>query len=278
MEVLTEASALNVKNCALKRFAPDEVHVTRIYGCSVLILMTEGILRFCEDGVLIELEKGEYYIQPANRFQSGYLGKEPLLPFFGKAPNYYYFEFEGGVYGDSEKDNGIPLRGTWDGVMMTSVLHACELANDRLANVNRFMCNAYLYKILGLLYTNRSEISMKMQFVSKVRDYVDSNYSSVTLVDDMARHFGYTLDYIYKLFQREYGVSLHRYLQTVRMEQALCIIRNTDTPIIQIPSIVGYANYTSFYRTFLKYYGVSPQAMLKETLPKRKNDSRKDNI
>ena len=47
-------------------------------------------------------------------------------------------------------------------------------------------------------------------------------------------------------------------LQTVRMEQALWLLQNSDTPITQIPRIVGYANYTSFYRTFLDFYGISP--------------------
>lgn len=42
------------------------------------------------------------------------------------------------------------------------------------------------------------------------------------------------------------------------MEQALWLLQNSDTPITQIPRIVGYANYTSFYRTFLDFYGISP--------------------
>ena len=80
MTVLTESGTLDLKICATKQFAPNEVHVTRIYGYSVLILMMEGVLRFCENGTLVELKKGEYYIQRANIFQNGYLGKEPLLP------------------------------------------------------------------------------------------------------------------------------------------------------------------------------------------------------
>ena len=56
MTVLTESGTLDLKICATKQFAPNEVHITRIYGYSVLILMMEGVLRFCEYGTLVELK------------------------------------------------------------------------------------------------------------------------------------------------------------------------------------------------------------------------------
>lgn len=38
------------RTCAKKVFAPGEVHITRLYWRSVLILMTKGTLTFREDG------------------------------------------------------------------------------------------------------------------------------------------------------------------------------------------------------------------------------------
>ena len=254
--VLSESSPMNLKNCALRHFTSGEVHITRVYSYSVLILMMDGVLRFCENGTLIELKKGEYYIQRANCFQNGYLGKKPLRAEPGELPVYYFLEFDGGCY--SETDNGISLRGTWDSEGIHSIKRFFEQAIDGQAHANQFLLNSYMYRIFGMLYTSRTEKSRKTQFISTVRDYIGSHYTSVTLLDDMCKHFGYTREYLFKLFLQEYQVSMHSYLQMIRMEQALWILQNTNTPITQIPRIVGYANYTSFYRTFLGYYGITP--------------------
>ncbi len=258
MTVLTESGAMSLRICAIKRFAPNEVHITRIYGYSVLILMLDGVLRFCENGTLVELKKGEYYIQRANCFQNGFLGKEPLLPPQGELPVYWYLEFEGGNYSDSDAENGIPLRGTWDADGMQSTLRVCEQACNRQTDVNRFLLNSHMYRIFGMLYTDDSENRRKTQLLSVVRDYIGAHYMDISTLDDVAKHFGYTRDYLSKLFLQRFRMTLRRYLQTVRMEQALWLLQNSDTPVTQIPRIVGYANYTSFYRSFLDFYGVSP--------------------
>lgn len=264
--VLTESGAMSLKTCAIKHFSPKEVHIARVYDYSVLILMLDGVLRFCENGTLIELQKGEYYIQRANCFQSGYHGKTPLLPAQGEQPNYYYMEFSGGIY--SETENGIPLRGTWNADGLLSVLQGCVRANNRLLIVNPFLFNSYLYRVLGMLYAENADICRRPSDLSAVRNYIEAHYMIPTLKEELSRQFGYTYGYLSKLFLREYGISIYRYLQRVRMERALWLLQNTDTPITEIPKIVGYANYTSFYRTFLAFYQSSPSEMSRN--PSRK--------
>ena len=167
MMVLSESSVMNLKCCAIKRFAPDEPHVTRIYGYSVLILMLEGVLRFCENGMLIELKKGEYYIQRAHCFQSGYIGREPLLPPPGALPVYCFLEFDGGSYGETA--NGIPLRGVWDSEGFQSIRRFVEQAIGGQATANRFLLNSYMYRIFGMLCPDRSEKSRRAHLISTVR-------------------------------------------------------------------------------------------------------------
>lgn len=264
--VLTESGAMSLKTCALKHFSQKEVHITRLYGYSVLILMLDGVLRFCESDTLIELKKGEYYIQRANCFQSGYLGKKPLRSAPGEQPVYYYLEFSGGVF--SETGDGIPLRGTWNEDGLLSVLQGCADVSIRQPITNPFLFNSYLYRVLGMLYAGNADVCRKPSDLSAVRNYMDAYYMSLTLKEELSRQFGYTYGYLSKLFLREYGISIYRYLQKVRMERALWLLQNTDTPITEIPKIVGYANYTSFYRTFLAFYRSSPSE-------KSRNPSRK---
>ena len=70
-----------------RQFLPEERHIDRLCGEDVLLLVRKGVLRFHEDGVLVELHAGEYYIQRAGLYQQG------LLP--SDAPNYFFVHFHG---------------------------------------------------------------------------------------------------------------------------------------------------------------------------------------
>ena len=56
---------------AFRRFLPNERHITRVESGDILLLMLDGVLRFTEDGVPVELSGGEYYIQQRGLFQDG---------------------------------------------------------------------------------------------------------------------------------------------------------------------------------------------------------------
>ena len=59
--------------CSTRQFLPAEHHLTRFSTFSVLILMREGVLRFREGGVDVELHPGEYYLQREGLLQEGML-------------------------------------------------------------------------------------------------------------------------------------------------------------------------------------------------------------
>ena len=53
---------------AFRKFLPNERHITRVESSDILLLMLDGVLRFTEDGVPVELSRGEYYIQQRGLF------------------------------------------------------------------------------------------------------------------------------------------------------------------------------------------------------------------
>ena len=42
--------AIDIKTASLRFFEPNERHVNRFCSCDVLVLVYDGVLRFCEDG------------------------------------------------------------------------------------------------------------------------------------------------------------------------------------------------------------------------------------
>ena len=70
---------------AFRKFLPGERHITRVESGDILLLMLDGVLRFTEDGVPVELTRGEYYIQERGLLQEG--------PEVSDSPYYFYLHF-----------------------------------------------------------------------------------------------------------------------------------------------------------------------------------------
>ena len=48
---------------SFRYFEKHEQHTTRVYKWNVLVMVFEGVLRFRENGNMVEVSAGEYYIQ-----------------------------------------------------------------------------------------------------------------------------------------------------------------------------------------------------------------------
>ena len=79
--------------------------------------------------------------------------------------------------------------------------------------------------------------------------------------------------YLPRLFRKEYGETLSRYLIRVRMEHAAAYIRQGYTAE-EAGRLSGYEDPANFYRMFKRWYGVGPAAYRrkKQTAEAEKND------
>lgn len=236
--------------CATKVFLPNEQHITRRYNKSVLILMMDGELRFLEDGKLIMLTAGEYYIQREGLFQQGV----PLAT----QPIYFFIEFNA-CY--SERQAGLPLRGTFEAKKIVSIMETCEeLFFSRKANA--FKLNSYMLRIFSELLGSNDAISGESQTLARyVGNYIDSQYTSPINLADISKKFGYTEEYLSRIFKRHYHMSPHQYLIKLRMEHARWLLENTNNSAEQIALLLGYGDYSVFYKNFRKTFGTSPTAL-----------------
>ena len=247
--ILLYSPAPNFFICSKKIFSEGEEHVTRICERSVLILMLDGVLRFREGGRVITLEKGEYYIQRQMLLQEGMPLSQP--------PTYYYIEFFGSY---SENGQGIPLRGKYDaGRILPTVKHLCEAVRDK--RQNGFHLASYMNSVFGELAGGMAEHSGTAQLI---KDHIESEYASPVSLSLLSRRFGYTEDYINRLFKKEYGTTPHRYLISIRMKHALWLIENTTIPAEKVAVAVGYSEFSSFWRAFKAEYGLSPGEIRKK--------------
>jgi AraC-like DNA-binding protein len=60
-------------------------------------------------------------------------------------------------------------------------------------------------------------------------------------------------------FQRLFGMSVHDFLQKIRMERAYELLHDDVQSIAQIAEAVGYQHACNFSTAFRAYFGYAPQ-------------------
>ncbi|MFS0778450.1 response regulator [Neobacillus sp. 3P2-tot-E-2] len=99
--------------------------------------------------------------------------------------------------------------------------------------------------------------------VNKTKKYIESHISEETSMDDLAKKVHLNPDYLTRIFKKETGVSISRYIINRRMDIAKRLLIETDKTIGEIALEVGYYNYSSFNRIFTKIVDMSPQQFKK---------------
>ena len=78
-------------------------------------------------------------------------------------------------------------------------------------------------------------------------------------LDDVAKNVGLSKEYISRLFLKEVGMNLFRYINEVRMRKAAEILTSEPNALIkEVAASVGFENQYFFSTKFKEYYGVSP--------------------
>ena len=106
--------------------------------------------------------------------------------------------------------------------------------------------------------TGRSRDTDKQRILQAVKRYIDSRLDSKISVQELAYKFGYERSYLYRIFMEENGISPQKYIVSWRIQKAKRLLMETDLPISQIASQVGYESYASFTKIFIKETGETP--------------------
>lgn len=77
-------------------------------------------------------------------------------------------------------------------------------------------------------------------------------------VPQLAKQVGLSRDYLSKLFHERFGMTIPRYLQTLRMEHAKQLLTDTDMPVKLIGARVGYPDPQHFNKRFHQSESQSP--------------------
>ncbi len=176
----------------------------------------------------------------------------------GESPVYYYMEFEDGTYSENG-EGGIALRGRYPADIVIPLMEECVRTYFE-QSPSRFYLGSVLCRVLDALVTERHDVSPSTRLAHRLKAYLEANYPSELTLEELSRKFGYSENHLNRVFRATYGVTPHRYLSGVRIARAHWLLTNSDVPVMQVAEMVGYADPSAFYRSFVRTYGISPRA------------------
>lgn len=119
--------------------------------------------------------------------------------------------------------------------------------------------NALLDDFLLLLESmQRNGMRAEHSIVSEIKKYVETHYDRELTLQDIARHFYLSREYISRKFKQETGENLSDYIARVRIDKARLLLANPAAKISDVAQWVGFRDEKYFSKVFKKFQGMTP--------------------
>ncbi|MBO0477796.1 AraC family transcriptional regulator [Vagococcus sp. DIV0080] len=106
---------------------------------------------------------------------------------------------------------------------------------------------------------NSNLYTEKLDQIQPIISFIQENYKEALTVGDIAEHFHVSTNYLSKLFKKNLGLSVMKYVQYVRINRGQELLLHSDKPIHVISDIVGFPNEKSFRKTFEEVFHQTPK-------------------
>lgn len=100
--------------------------------------------------------------------------------------------------------------------------------------------------------------------VADIMDFINENAPSAVSLIQIADALHMNQYYICRVFKRETGMTVHSYINSMRISHAKHLLRTTDTPVADIAEATGFNGLSSLTKSFKKTVDMTPTAYRKK--------------
>ena len=148
------------------------------------------------------------------------------------------------------------------------ISNAAEYLNDLDTILKEFSMQKIYYKeacsgILKTILTNLYRHSLRTtdnstDAVSIVLEYIKSNFDKPITNQMLSEITNYHENHLNRLFLNHTGTTIHKYVLTIRINEAKKLLLNTNLPLLTIAEKTGFNSNAYFSNYFKQVEGISP--------------------
>ena len=235
-----------------------DFYTSHIHNDYELLFFYDGDADYIVGGAIYHLQKNDLLlIKPAVYHHLRILSSRPyerivfnfnesvllpeLLPFVQKASSFFRVESHSPIKRimDNIRDNCSTFdKQEFDYICRTSL-------NQILLNLKHFSTQVLKEKVIS------------RSILEKILLFIDENPTLPLTISYLSEKFNLSPSWIAHSFKKVLGVSPSQYINRKKITYAQSLI-NMGIPPVQAAEMCGYVNYTTFYRQYKKYLGISP--------------------
>ncbi len=149
--------------------------------------------------------------------------------------------------------------------VMRSVQRIVNELNTRNKHY-QYLVLMYFAELLILIYRYMDEVYLPVctnESLKKAVSYIRLNYQSEITITEIATHVGISERYLRKLFTRNLDIAPLDYLNQIRVNKSIELLRNTELSVKEICFKCGFKSPQYFSRVFRNQMGVTPRELTK---------------
>ena len=101
--------------------------------------------------------------------------------------------------------------------------------------------------------------SVRDPLIQSIKEYVNANYAMPINNSTLATEMGYHPYYLGTCFFKSEGITLHAYIESVRLAHAKELLMRSEIPISEIAQACGFAEASYFVKFFRRHTGMTPK-------------------
>ena len=158
------------------------------------------------------------------------------------------------------------------GFMIYAAQNILELLKQSPAN--DYLLELNVKTLLSYALTCKYELNSKVKHITleqltrinALRNQLNSDFSSIPNLKDMARQAHMSLPMFKTIFKKEVNSSPYHYWFIHRMQEARNRLLKTDEAISQISFDLAFPDVSNFSKAFKKFHGIAPSELRSENL------------
>jgi len=93
---------------------------------------------------------------------------------------------------------------------------------------------------------------------ARIDGWMRARLSEPLRVADLAAYCGFGLRRFHQLFDEAFGTTPHRYLQRLRLDTSLALLRDPRNSLSEVALCVGFSDQSAFTHAFTRRFGIAP--------------------
>ena len=134
-------------------------------------------------------------------------------------------------------------------------------------DLNAIEQTGYIHVILGTILRyislEDSPPQTDVDLTSKILLYINEHFKEKLSTECIARGLGYSQRYVAERFRADFHIGINRYINTVRLKNALSLMRENKYTITECAMESGFSSLRTFYRVFAEECDCSPKEYFK---------------